>query len=607
MTTNWELLIDADMSMTDDWQFSVPTTVEVIRIEQENVPELGRFALAQTTPDRSEFLAINPYPSREETTRITLSTTGERCLAICHRYSQFPAGVENNWRIKVYGSSLEFQPAINPSAVVLTLDPRVAGAIPLQEKGIPLGVATLDADGHVKDDQLIGSVLAELVGANMAAVDALANQVESIVIPPTPTLTELGGEPAGAETRSKAYTDQKVGAIAFPPTPTLTSLGGEPAGAETRSKAYTDQKVGAIVIPPTPTLTSLGGEPAGAETRSKAYTDQKVGAIVIPPTPTLTSLGGEPAGAETRSKAYTDQKVGAIVFPYPTSLDHWYGYGGRAYNGFQEKSFNYTVNAASEFGRYASISSPAQYDTYEVSFLLKAGTYSFVILYDRGTTRGVASFYFDDALLGSVDCYASATSAVNRVSYTVNVPASATHSFKVRINSKNASSTGYGFNCTAIFASLIASTTEVRINCGGNQYTDSTGKIWEADKFFSGGSAWDIEYYVGPFTVAGTNDQALYKFERSLDSGSFSYSIPITSGTYNLKLHFSENNKTAAGQRIGTIALNGSNLLSNFDVFVEAGGQKRALIKTFSNLSLTAFTLTITNTLVDAIELVRLT
>lgn len=302
----------------------------------------------------------------------------------------------------------------------------------------------------------------------------------------------------------------------------------------------------------------------------------------------------------------TKQNCINLVPEYPGSFDNFYGYGARAYNGFQEKSFTYTINTAYEFGRFASISSPAQNDTYEVNFPLKAGTYTLILIHDRGTSRGIASIYFDDAFLGNVDCYAAATAAVNRTTYTVNVSTPGIHNIKIRILNKNSSSTGFVFNSSGLFLAPVATQTTVRINCGStSNYKDSLGQDWLSDAYFTGGSAWDIEFYIGAFTVANTSDQYLYKFERSLDSGSFNYIIPVASGTYNLRLHFSENNKSGTGQRVGTIALNGSNLLSNFDIFSEAGGGKRALIKNFNSLSLTAFNLTVTNTLINAVELIR--
>lgn len=294
-----------------------------------------------------------------------------------------------------------------------------------------------------------------------------------------------------------------------------------------------------------------------------------------------------------------------LVPDYPTNFDHFYGYAARAYNGTQDKSFSYTVSSTSEFGRYASISSPAQNDIYEISFLLKAGSYSVTLLYDKGTTRGIATVYFDDAIIGTIDAYASSTAAVNRSSFSVSVASSGVHTIKLKMLTKNASSTGYVFNCSGIFINPVVVTSTVRVNCGGNRYVDSLGQEWLPDSYFSGGTAWDIEFYTGAYTVTGTNDQTLYKFERSADPGTFSYTIPINSGTYTINLLFSENNKTAAGQRVGTVALNGTNILTNFDIYAQTGGQHKALVKTFTNQSLSALTLTITNTLINGIELIR--
>lgn len=252
MTPNWELLLDADMS-NGDWQFSTVTDCTSLKVDQENAPSLGRFVVAQVSPDLSEFLDIKPYPARSEATRIALDYPGrnDKRIAIKHGYSEFPDQEPNNWRIKIYGAKIEFNPPVNPQAVVITLDPRVAGAVPVGEKGIPLGVATLNEDGIVPDEQLPHSEWTELLGANLAATDALAIQLENLVIPAAPTLESLGAEPVGAETRARQYTDEQINAIAFPPAPTLASLGGEPQGAELRAKQYVDQRFPPTITPTT--------------------------------------------------------------------------------------------------------------------------------------------------------------------------------------------------------------------------------------------------------------------------------------------------------------------------------------------------------------------
>jgi hypothetical protein len=72
-----------------------------------------------------------------------------------------------------------------------------------------------------------------------------------------------------------------------------------------------------------------------------------------------------------------------------------------------------------------------------------------------------------------------------------------------------------------------------RIDVGGtSSYTSSTGQTFIADTFFSGGNV-----RAGTATISGTNDPKLYQTERW---GLFSYAIPVTNGTYDVRFHFAE-------------------------------------------------------------------
>jgi hypothetical protein len=64
----------------------------------------------------------------------------------------------------------------------------------------------------------------------------------------------------------------------------------------------------------------------------------------------------------------------------------------------------------------------------------------------------------------------------------------------------------------------------------------------------------------------------------------FTYKIPgFTAGSsHTVRLHFCETFWTAAGHRIFNVSINGTGVLSNFDIFAAAGGQNRALIEQFS-------------------------
>jgi Malectin domain len=76
--------------------------------------------------------------------------------------------------------------------------------------------------------------------------------------------------------------------------------------------------------------------------------------------------------------------------------------------------------------------------------------------------------------------------------------------------------------------------TPIRINCGSDApYTDSLGRTWNADTFFTGGSA----FASGIGQIANTTDDVIYRSERY---GEATYNIPVAQGTYDVVLHFAE-------------------------------------------------------------------
>ena len=73
----------------------------------------------------------------------------------------------------------------------------------------------------------------------------------------------------------------------------------------------------------------------------------------------------------------------------------------------------------------------------------------------------------------------------------------------------------------------------------------------------------------------------MYRSERN---GDFSYTVTgLTPGaSHTVVLHFAEILYAAAGGRLFNVAINGSPVLSNFDIFLEAGGANRAVVRKFS-------------------------
>ncbi|AHM62207.1 Kelch repeat-containing protein [Flammeovirgaceae bacterium 311] len=148
-------------------------------------------------------------------------------------------------------------------------------------------------------------------------------------------------------------------------------------------------------------------------------------------------------------------------------------------------------------------------------------------------------------------------------------------------------------------------TTVVRLNTGGEQYTTGDGKVFAADQYFNGTSS----PYIKPFvSIEGTTDDDLYRSERW--GKSFSYDIAVPAGNYLVRLHFAEIYAKATGKRIFSITAEGSAWLTNFDIYAEAG-YATALVKetevaiTDGVLNL-GFVASVENAKISAIELISL-
>ena len=127
---------------------------------------------------------------------------------------------------------------------------------------------------------------------------------------------------------------------------------------------------------------------------------------------------------------------------------------------------------------------------------------------------------------------------------------------------------------------------ETRILAGSTRsYVDRSGKLWNPDAYFTGGTA----VRSAAQHVWRTQDPAIYRSSRQ---GDFTYDIPLKPGIYELRLHFAETyygpedpGGGGEGSRIMNIAANGKALISGFDVLADASGGRTADIKIFSDVS----------------------
>jgi hypothetical protein len=97
-----------------------------------------------------------------------------------------------------------------------------------------------------------------------------------------------------------------------------------------------------------------------------------------------------------------------------------------------------------------------------------------------------------------------------------------------------------------------------------------------ADIDFSGGTV--SSGTTTAITTSGVTNPAPQSVYRHGRWGAFSYVLPnlTPSGAYTVRLHFAEYVASAAGQRTFNVSVNGAQVLTNFDIFVAAGGKFKA-------------------------------
>jgi hypothetical protein len=126
----------------------------------------------------------------------------------------------------------------------------------------------------------------------------------------------------------------------------------------------------------------------------------------------------------------------------------------------------------------------------------------------------------------------------------------------------------------------------VRILAGlkSGAYTDRSGRVWQSDRYFQGGSVYESTGHA----IAATRDQRLFVSSRE---GDFRYDIPLPPGVYELRLYFAENlygeNNMAGGgetSRIFHVFANSTEILPDFDVVREVGAST-ADIRAFKDIS----------------------
>ena len=129
--------------------------------------------------------------------------------------------------------------------------------------------------------------------------------------------------------------------------------------------------------------------------------------------------------------------------------------------------------------------------------------------------------------------------------------------------------------------------TGVQINAGGPAATP-----FAADEDFTGGTTASVTHAITTSGVTNPAPQAVYQSNRY---GNFTYTIAgLTPGaSYTARLHFAEEFWTTAGSRIFNVLINGTQVLTNFDILATAGGEYIAVVEQFTATASSTGTITI--------------
>jgi hypothetical protein len=112
----------------------------------------------------------------------------------------------------------------------------------------------------------------------------------------------------------------------------------------------------------------------------------------------------------------------------------------------------------------------------------------------------------------------------------------------------------------------------------GSPRTDSAGRVWNPDQYFSGGGSWRR----APGFIARAGDQFLFEHSRT---GDFFYTIPLKPGSYELHLYFSTPVRANESISTFTILINEKPAIQGFDINADALGENIADERVFRDVS----------------------
>lgn len=143
------------------------------------------------------------------------------------------------------------------------------------------------------------------------------------------------------------------------------------------------------------------------------------------------------------------------------------------------------------------------------------------------------------------------------------------------VDSANLNET-YGSTFQIVNSAYVPSTTYI-LNGG----TGVFGSFDEDNTYATGGSDYSNTNTIDTTAVVDPAPAAVYQSERA---GNFTYNLGSlgAGASYKVRLHFAEIFHNSAGLRKFNVLINGSTVLSNFDIIAEAGAKNKAIVREFT-------------------------
>lgn len=121
--------------------------------------------------------------------------------------------------------------------------------------------------------------------------------------------------------------------------------------------------------------------------------------------------------------------------------------------------------------------------------------------------------------------------------------------------------------------------TGYRVNCGEALVPyDDGSHLWTLDTGFQGATS---SVFSSADPIAATTADPIYQRLRFATGASTAYQLAVSAGSYRVRLHFAETFYTSANARRFSVNLEGCPVLTNYDIWVAAGGHDRAVVEEF--------------------------